>query len=117
MYIYIKSCFTILWLLESIYLFNNQPVQFEKDVSPVNVGLRVIRSHADGLSVQHVSLFQSRLIFGDQICQVQEHIQVVWRYPCLVRLSWLSFRKKLLCLKMQLTCSTKTKPVKTNSYM
>lgn len=97
------------WML--FFLVHNQPVEFEKDVSSVNIGLSVIRPHADCLSVQHVGLFQSRLIFSDQICQVQEHIQVVWCYPCLVRLSWLGFRKKLLCLKVHQSHSTKSQSV------
>jgi len=68
-----------------------RPVELEQNVSAIYVRLRVIRPHADGLSVQHVRLFQARLIFGYQIGQVQQNVQVVGSNASLVRLAWFGF--------------------------
>lgn len=51
-----------------------RPVEFEQNVSAIYVRLRVIGSHADGLPVKHVRLFQTRLIFSYQIGQIQQNV-------------------------------------------
>lgn len=69
-------------------------VQFKQNVSSVNVGLGVVSTHADSLSIQQVSFFQSCFVTGNQICQVQEHIQVIRCNASLVRLTWFCFWKQ-----------------------
>lgn len=68
------------------------PVHLDEYVPPVDVGLGVVSSHADGLPVEGVSLLQASAVAGDEVRQVQEHVQVVGCYPSLVTLTRFSFR-------------------------
>jgi len=69
-------------------------VELEQNVTPVYIRLCVIGTHADGLPVQHVRLFQTRLVFSDQIGQVQQDVQMVGSYAGLVRLARFGFRQQ-----------------------
>jgi hypothetical protein len=50
------------------------------------------------LSIQQVSFFQSCFVTGNQICQVQKHIQVIGCNASLIRLAWFRFWKQRFCL-------------------
>ena len=64
-----------------------RPVQLDQHIPAVDVGLRVIRPHADGLAVEGVGLFQSAAVPGQEIRQVEEYVQVVGSDPGLVDLA------------------------------
>lgn len=62
----------------------DSPIHFEENVATVDVGLRVICPHGDGLSIQTVSLLESSFIPSNQVGQVQKYVEMIGSDPCLV---------------------------------
>lgn len=67
------------------------PVHFDEYVAPVNVGLSIVRPHADGLSVERIGLLKSSAISSYQVSKIQKYVQMIWSDASLVTLSWLGF--------------------------
>ncbi len=56
-------------------------------ILPADVGLFEVRSHADCLSVELISLLQSRLVGSDQIGQVYVNVQMIGGHTCRILLT------------------------------
>ena len=63
------------------------PVHFDEDVSSVDVGLRVVGPHRNGLTIKCVRLAESRLVASDEVGEIQENVQVIGRNAGLITLT------------------------------
>ncbi len=84
---------------KKVFASDFSPVHLDEDVAAVDVGLRVVVPHGDGLLVQPVSLLQPRPVPRDEGGQVEKDRQVVRRYPGLVRLAGLRLWEQRLGLE------------------
>ena len=74
------------------------PIHLDQYVPSVDVGLSVVRPHTDGLSVEGVGLLQAGLVPGNQVGQVEEHVEMVRGDAGLVTLSRFGLGQQRLSL-------------------
>lgn len=74
-------------------------IKFDENIAAIYVSLSVIGSHAYRLSVQQISLLESRRVLSYKIRKIDEYVQMIRCDACLIRLARFSFREQRFRLR------------------